>query len=329
MPFPPPDLPDGLTARPLTVPDAAAVTALVAAWEDVEPSGHAYGLTDIQEEFTGPSAALDGGGIAVCAGAEVIGYGLLFVVSADPQWVAFADGAVDPRWWRRGVGGWILHRQLEQAMSLRERHAPGRAAELRATAADGRPGVLALLTAAGFRTRRWFERMTVDLAQPTPRPPDPADGVLIRPWRPADDDAVRLVSNEAFADHFGSVPRDRERWVADVSGTHAFRPGACFVAEKDGRIIGFALAAEHEADSERRGRRTGYVSRVGTVRSARGRGIASALVCRVLDALREDGYGAAELDVDSDSPTGAGRLYARLGFVPSQRDRMVIRDLVD
>lgn len=323
---PRPTLPAGLHARPLTLADAPAVTALLARWEDIEPSGEAYDLPDIEEEFTGPSAHLDGG-VAVLADDRLIAYGLLHVMAREPEWVGFGDGGVHPDWWGRGIGGWIVDRHVRQALALRLRDAPGRPAQLRATSSDTRPRELRMLTDAGFVTRRWFERMTRDLTgAPLPAPDGPVD-VHIRPWRPEDDEAVRQVSNLAFADHFGSVPRDPERWAADVSGAHSFRPGASFVAEEDGRIVGFALAAEFDADSARRGRRTGYVSRVGTLRAARGRGIAGVLIARVLVALRDSGCRAAELDVDSESPTGAGRLYTRLGFVPEHRHRMLIRPL--
>lgn len=317
----PPSLPDGLVARPLTVADVPAVTDLLARWEAVEPSGQAYDQQDVREEFTGPSAHL-AGSLAVCDGDGVVGYGLLHVISREPEWVAVCDGAVDPRWWRRGIGRWIVDRHLEQAADLRA----GRPAELRAAVSEGRDGARELFTGAGFTTRRWFERMSTDLAVLAPPPAIPAD-VHIRPWAAADDEPVRRVSNLAFADHFGSKPRDPAAWRAEVTGAHSFRPQASFVAEIDGEIMGFALAAEFTADSAQRGRRTGYVSRVGTVRQARGRGIGGALVARVLTALRDDGYAAAELDVDSVSPTGAGRVYTRLGFVPVHRVRMLIRSL--
>jgi ribosomal protein S18 acetylase RimI-like enzyme len=42
--------------------------------------------------------------------------------------------------------------------------------------------------------------------------------------------------------------------------------------------------------------------------------VASALLARTLTGLAESGYRFAELGVDADSPTGAGRLYERAGF---------------
>jgi ribosomal protein S18 acetylase RimI-like enzyme len=53
---------------------------------------------------------------------------------------------------------------------------------------------------------------------------------------------------------------------------------------------------------------------LGTLRSHRKRGIASALVLTACRAFREQGFTHAALGVDSESPTGANRLYQTLGF---------------
>jgi hypothetical protein len=44
-------------------------------------------------------------------------------------------------------------------------------------------------------------------------------------------------------------------------------------------------------------------------------------------AMRESGCAEAELDVDADSPTGAGRLYERLGFSVFAREQLYSRGL--
>ena len=73
-------------------------------------------------------------------------------------------------------------------------------------------------------------------------------------------------------------------------------------------IVGFTLAAEHDADTVRRGYRTGYVSRVGTARAARGRGIGTALVRYALDA-----YSLREVTVNEQNIAARG-FYEHLGF---------------
>jgi mycothiol synthase len=64
-----------------------------------------------------------------------------------------------------------------------------------------------------------------------------------------------------------------------------------------------------------------WVTTVGTRRAWRGKGVASWLMT---DALRkiasaEDGFERAILGVDQENPTGALRVYRRLGFVEDIR----------
>ena len=156
--------------------------------------------------------------------------------------------------------------------------------------------------------------------------PGPApDGVTIRRFRPEDDETVRRVSNETFGDHWGSTPLDADRWRAEYADAKSFRPRHSFVAEIDGRIVGYLLTAEFEGETQARGYPTGYVSRIGTVRAARGRGIASALLAHTMADLAAHGYPFADLAVDADSPTGAGRLYERAGFSTIARNTVVGR----
>ncbi|MGO2721143.1 MAG: GNAT family N-acetyltransferase, partial [Brachybacterium tyrofermentans] len=58
-----------------------------------------------------------------------------------------------------------------------------------------------------------------------------------------------------------------------------------------------------------------HIALVGTRPSARGRGIARAVLARTLEAASQAGYSSAELEVDAESLTGATRLYDALGFV--------------
>ena len=107
----------------------------------------------------------------------------------------------------------------------------------------------------------------------------------------------------------GLDPPGRRPLGAEYADAKSFRPRHSFVAETDGRIVGYLLTAEFEGETQARGYPTGYVSRIGTVRAARGRGIADALLAHTMADLAAHGYPFADLAVDADSPTGAGRLY--------------------
>jgi mycothiol synthase len=333
-------LPDArLSRRPLTTADVPAVTALLAAAEEAEPAGEHWSEEDLAEEFTGPGVDLAGGSVGVFDGTELLAYGVVHPMPPGDSWSAHLDGAVHPTAWRRGLGGFVLRTLVAQAGDRHAREAPERPGELTVHLPEARPGVAALTAAEGFTVWRWFTAMRTELTGSLPEAVPAPPGVVLRGYLPQDDEAVRLASNEAFADHWRSRPMPTEVWRSRISGSAGFRPTASLVAvaapaagavphaDGDAPVLGFLLVTEPEAQSERTGIRTAYVARVGTVRSARGRGIASALLTGCLPVLVDQGYRRAELDVDAASPTGANRIYERAGFTVLHRNAVAGRHL--
>jgi ribosomal protein S18 acetylase RimI-like enzyme len=161
---------------------------------------------------------------------------------------------------------------------------------------------------------RWFEDLGRDLADiPELQPPD---GVTILAFERSDE--VRLVHNEAFGDHWGSVPASAEYWAhrLDPPGT---RLDLSLVAVADtehgaDQIVGYLLSGHYPQDATITGRDSGWIETLGTLRSWRKRGIASALIVAALHAYVEAGLDHAMIGVDADNPSGAARLYRALGF---------------
>ena len=81
------------------------------------------------------------------------------------------------------------------------------------------------------------------------------------------------------------------------------------------------IAREYDAVRQATGRRECYIAIVGVTKTARGRGIASALIRRCLAAARADGCDITTLYVDADSPTGALTLRAGGTNCSSRRAR--------
>jgi ribosomal protein S18 acetylase RimI-like enzyme len=202
--------------------------------------------------------------------------------------------------------------------------APGLPAELTMWLPQPRVSATALAMREGFEPWRYFFEMRRDLSDPVEILGVPA-GFALREFRVGDDDEpVRLARNASFADHWGSLETSPERWRAQLVEATSFRPQHSFVATFEdgptaGEIAAFVLGEEFDAETEAHGYRTGYIALVGTVRQARGHGLASALLNRQLASMSDDGYRYAELGVDSDSPTGAGRIYQRAGFSQFKR----------
>jgi mycothiol synthase len=126
---------------------------------------------------------------------------------------------------------------------------------------------------------------------------------------------VRQAHNDAFRDHWGSEPATPESWAG---GRSKFAPGWSFLAldESGDRpvVAGYALSSRFEQDWAVHGYTSGYTGTLGVRRAYRRRGVAPALLAASMAAFRDDGMQYAELDVDSENPSGALGLYSRLGY---------------
>jgi ribosomal protein S18 acetylase RimI-like enzyme len=231
---------------------------------------------------------------------------------------AYVFGQVDPDARGLGVGrellAWGVARAEEQLRSS-DSDLPK---VVRVDAYDYLDSAHRLYARAGFTPVRWFEELLRSLDDLPAR--TSLDGIRIEPWDAARDEEIRLVKNESFADHWGSTPISVESWQSMVHGFGG-RPDLSFLAIDDATdaVVGFCLAHRYEADDEVAGRRDGWVEQLGTLAGFRGRGVASALLVEALHAFAGADLSHASIGVDSDSPTGAARLYRSLGFEPRQR----------
>lgn len=170
----------------------------------------------------------------------------------------------------------------------------------------------ALLERRGFRpVRRWHE-LVRDLTEP-PAPVEVPVGVTIVGWDPERSEEVRAAHNTAFQDHWGHRPLTPEVWGPYTVGAVA-RPDLHRIAVADDEVVGYAIVGVHPQDWETKGIRDAWVRGLGTLPDWRGRGVASGLLVTVMRAMAAEGFSHASLGVDSDSPTGATRLYAAHGF---------------
>jgi GNAT superfamily N-acetyltransferase len=105
-----------------------------------------------------------------------------------------------------------------------------------------------------------------------------------------------------------SVPNDEEADEDLAEIDDAVANGVALIAEEDGEVVGFATG-------DLRGARNGFLSNVYVRPAARGKGIARALVHKVVQELRAEGAESLELEVLT-SNGDARAVYARWGFEP-------------
>lgn len=233
------------------------------------------------------------------------------------------QGAVHPEWRRRGIGAQVLawqHGRSLQQLAESDSTLPG---ELHMYAFDGQDDAVALGEGRGFHVDRWFSTMRRDLAAPISERTAP-EGITLVPYTAERALDALEARNDAFRDHWGSLPSEPERWEKFVGGPF-LRPDLCTLALDGDRIVAFCLASVNEEDWEALGASHAYIDLIGVVRSHRGQGLAPLVIAQTLRAAADAGLEAAVLDVDTESPTGANSLYERLGFFATERERVLVR----
>ncbi|WP_394941009.1 GNAT family N-acetyltransferase [Psychromicrobium sp. YIM B11713] len=231
---------------------------------------------------------------------------------------AYLFGGVDPSWQRRGVGSTVL--QWQQAQAVRrfeeDQQAP---AVLRKFVDQDNAAELALSDSAGFSVVRYFAEMRRPLSEEIPAI-RLAAGLQIETFSPELSERVRLAHNEAFADHWGSEPRDQEAWGFLLGHPHFRADWSTVVIDSaSGEVAGYQIANYDPEVLETHRRAEGYTELLGVRRAYRGRGIAAALLADAMQRFVASGMKWAALDVDTENPSGAYGLYEKLGYRPYNR----------
>ena len=235
----------------------------------------------------------DGDGLA--------GYAHLDVT--DPVEGSTAELVVAPAYRRHGYGKMLVTELTDDSPNGR----------LRLWSHGRLPAADALAAALGFKQSRALLQLRRSLYAPVPDRPIP-DGVDIRTFEVgSDEDAWLEVNNRAFKDHpeqGGWTRRDIEERESEPW----FDPSGFFLAEREGRLVGFHWTKVHGDDPSMHGHEAiGEVYVVGVDPSEQGTGLGAALTVVGLRYLRARGLGQVMLYVD-ESNKRAIHVYESLGF---------------
>ena len=180
------------------------------------------------------------------------------------------------------------------------------------------PSAARLYARFDFEPTRWFLGQQRNIADPIPSIELPA-GIRLETFSADLSDAALEAKNASFQDHWGSQPSSIEQWNSMLA-LPSFRAEHSFLAMTDANeVVGVLITDVVEDDWELAGYSSGYIAIVGVVREWRRKGIAPALLARAFESYRAAGFDRAELDVDSDNPSGALGLYQGMGFTETTR----------
>jgi mycothiol synthase len=174
------------------------------------------------------------------------------------------------------------------------------------------------LEKASYRKVRRFWRMRIDFNAMQPEPAWP-EGINVRNMLPGEERKAIQVLRDAFHDHWGHVDTpfedEFERWQQMMHSGDWFDPSLWFFAMDGDEIAGFSYCRDHlEGYPD-----LGWVAQLGVLRPWRQRGLGLALLQHSFAELQRRGRQKVGLAVDTDSITGALRLYEKVGMIPDNQ----------
>jgi mycothiol synthase len=304
-------LPAGFSAKAVD-PDAdsEAVTALCEATAIADDGYSDVTLQAVRESYNTPGfdPATDARLVFDGAGRLV---GVVEFYDIDDQHVApFVYARVHPDSIASGVGEALLAWAAERG---------GQAAELakgdlRVALHSNTPGVnrgmQQIFERSGWRFERINWEMEILLDEAPAVPPLPAPMLMRTARRGEDEPAIYTAEIEAFADHYGYMPRPYESWLQLATAVFPYDPTLWFLAADNEQIAGISLCQLDQLGRPD----SGYVGTLGVRPAWRGEGVGLSLLRHSFAELYRRGKRRIALHVDSQSLTGATRLYERGGM---------------
>ena len=282
-------LPEGLTTRPLSLADAEAVQAAIAAEEVVDLGEPEMTVEDVLADWQRPSYDVAASTVGVFDGDLLVAYG-------DHSDTDVAYTAVLPSYQGRGIGTAIAHWLQAKARAAGSPRIGTQVPE--GSAADR------LMRDLGYEVRwtAWDLELPPEReisARPLP------EGFVVRNAEEADREAAWTLVEDCFLEW-----SERERMsLADFGARVWDRPGfepwnLRLLVSPGGEVVG-ATHVFLSGDGA-------YVARIVVRPDHRGRGLAPAMLVDAFARARE--HGAVRCYLSTDTRAGARGLYEKVGM---------------
>jgi mycothiol synthase len=295
--------PKDFTARPPTVEDLDAVTAVVAADQLATDGVVDISADDILSGWQRPSFDRERDALVVFEGEPAVAYAEL---NAGRAWVH-----VHPDARGRGIGAALLAWTEGRARELGSK-------KIGQTRSDNDHAAIELLTANGYAVRwtTWVFEYPLDREPPAPELPDDMTVRSIELGR--DDRAVHDLIETAFSDWPDRDPGSSfEDWAALYLYREDFDPELTLLLEDGPELVGVSHCRVYGDE--------GWVEQIAVKRSHRGRGLGGALLRASFRRFFERGLKTAGLS--TESRTGARGVYEHIGMRVTRSFKRYSKDL--
>ncbi len=260
---------------------------------------------DVQEEWVTPGFDLEKDAWAVYNTQNLlIGYASL---SHAGELASYCMGFVRPDFYGQGIGPMLVRLAETRARECLHKAPPEGRVTINNFINGRNKAARNLLEREGYNLARTFWRMRIDL-EAEPAEPQWPEGITFRNMQPETDAfAVYEAVEEAFSDHWGHLPRPFEEWKETRINVPSFDPALWVLAlDSNNTVAAFSLG---KFTSE-----GGWINTLGTRRAWRGKGLGKAVLQQAFLDFYRLGKKRVELSVDSDSLTGATKLYEKAGM---------------
>lgn len=286
--------------------DLAAVTQLV--YDVCEADGDTTVAVTEEEmaiEWKTPGFNIETDGIvAVTAEGRIVGFEEF--ANEHEHSKLRTDGYVHPQFKGLGIATAMMRAVEERARKEIPLAEPDVRVYLQSTLDNHDESGKSVHESEGYKAIRYHWRMQADLKEAPPEALFPK-GIELRPFtRGRDDRAVWEAQNETFRDHWGSHDIPFDDWTLRKFSRSDFDPTLWMIAWDGEQIAGF---------SQNRFRMgIGWIGTLGVRRPWRKMGLGYSLLTHSFGEFYKRGMKTIGLGVDSQSPTGATRLYQKAGM---------------
>jgi mycothiol synthase len=299
----------GLKLRPAKWNDAEAVAQLI--HDSCAADGDAIlavSADELKHGWQNPDFNLERDAFVIeTTDSRIVGYDE--VTNSYGHAILSMDGNAHPECKGLGIGTTLLRAVEKRAREIIAFAEPHMRAAIRTTISRNAPEGIALHEYEGYQPVRYHWRMEIVLNGPPELSRWPV-GIALRPFdKDQHATAVWQAENEAFRDHPGSTAWTLEDWQRERFDDPEFDPSLWAVAWDRDEVAGFSV------NRYRMG--IGWIRSVGVRRPWRKRGIAEALLLHSFGEYYGRGTRTIGLGVQANNPTGATRLYQRVGMHPA------------
>jgi mycothiol synthase len=302
-----------LTIRPYKgATDEGAIANLVKACETAEGTQDESWLSEVLLKLNAPNIGQDRDARLWEERGKLIGLTLLELTESDNVIDAYLWLYIHPKKRDRVLKNNTL-KWIEQHLktTARQRNLP---VNLRVYSREDQMTAIVWLKQHEFTTDRSFITMARSLYQPIPEPQLPAGFKLITMKDLRELEPWVETYNESFIDHWNHHDLTLETVESWLNSCH-YQPELNLIAVAPDNTLAALCNCNIQAETADQ-IKTGWIEWLGTRRGFRKMGLGRSLLFAGLQQLKAAGIQLAKLSVDADSPTGADRLYQKVGFRP-------------